>query len=472
MKLVKGFLCASTAALVLAFCGCKKDSKSDSSGGDSSKSSESSAFAGKFSPKVHEDAEIALGLNLDLQKLAKIGMGFIDQGIAMVDEENQKTLREVKEEYEKFVKDPFKGAHPDLLGFVEEVGLRNAKVGWAVASVESIAFENGSPLPETVPGTALAIATDVDIEKIVAYANREAANAGFSIAEGTLAGKKAWNFLPKDEDDKRQFREKQLYPCFTSLDGQLVLIASSPSMLTKQIRLYLEGKGEGQLLREFTPADGDLVRLAVKDLGAILRTLPSREQKKINVPMVQNGNELVLGLKDVNLALTAKSNRAVAFSLKLRTASAEDAGNLRDLLKMFVSMAENPDAGMPKPVADTIKRAKVAGSGDVLEAGLDDILAVVAGVAVPNFLKYRRDSQTAACIGNMQQLRTAGESFLTKHPGTAPTLGDLCGPEDTKYLRTTPTCPKDHSSYTITLEDGAINVKCGSGDPEHVLPKD
>ena len=93
MKLVKGFLCASTAALVLAFCGCKKDSKPDSSGGDSSKSSDSSAFAGKFSPKVHVDAEIALGLNLDVQKLARIGTSFIDQAIAMVDEENQPLLR-------------------------------------------------------------------------------------------------------------------------------------------------------------------------------------------------------------------------------------------------------------------------------------------------------------------------------------------------------------------------------------------
>ena len=98
------------------------------------------------------------------------------------------------------------------------------------------------------------------------------------------------------------------------------------------------------------------------------------------------------------------------------------------------------------------------------------IIAILAAVAIPSFIRYRNDSRTAACIGNMQQLRTAAESYLTKHPGQAPTLTDICGTEDTKYLKQTPTCPKDSSSYTIALDNGAIKITCGSGDPEHVLP--
>ena len=99
------------------------------------------------------------------------------------------------------------------------------------------------------------------------------------------------------------------------------------------------------------------------------------------------------------------------------------------------------------------------------------IIAILAAVAIPSFIRYRNDSRTAACIGNMQQLRTAAESWLTKHPGTTPpTLDDLCGSEDTKYLKQKPTCPKDATkSYSIELEDGAIKVTCGSGDEEHVL---
>ena len=100
------------------------------------------------------------------------------------------------------------------------------------------------------------------------------------------------------------------------------------------------------------------------------------------------------------------------------------------------------------------------------------IIAILAAVAIPNFIRYRNDSRTAACIANMKQLQTAAESYLTKHPGTTPALTDLCGPEETKYLKSTPTCPKDSSAYSIALEEGAIKVTCGSGDEDHVIPGD
>ena len=55
------------------------------------------------------------------------------------------------------------------------------------------------------------------------------------------------------------------------------------------------------------------------------------------------------------------------------------------------------------------------------------IIAILAAVAIPNFIRYRNDSRTAACIANMKQLQTAAESYLTKHPGAAPAISDLCG---------------------------------------------
>ena len=100
------------------------------------------------------------------------------------------------------------------------------------------------------------------------------------------------------------------------------------------------------------------------------------------------------------------------------------------------------------------------------------IIAILAAVAIPNFIRYRNDSRTAACIANMKQLQTAAESYLTKHPGAAPTTEQLCGTGEDKYLKNTPKCPKDNSAYSITLEDGAIKVTCGSGDSEHVLQGD
>ena len=100
------------------------------------------------------------------------------------------------------------------------------------------------------------------------------------------------------------------------------------------------------------------------------------------------------------------------------------------------------------------------------------IIAILAAVAIPNFIRYRNDSRTAACIANMKQLQTAAESYLTKHPGTAPTLEQLCGTGEDKYMKNKPQCPKDNSDYTIALEDGAIKVTCNSGDSEHVLQGD
>ena len=98
------------------------------------------------------------------------------------------------------------------------------------------------------------------------------------------------------------------------------------------------------------------------------------------------------------------------------------------------------------------------------------IIAILAAVAIPNFIRYRNDSRTAACIANMKQLQTAAESYLTKHPGAAPAIADLCGTGEDKYIKNEMTCPKDGSAYTIALENGAIKVTCGSGDEEHKLP--
>ena len=479
MKLFKGLLCASAAVLAFTFCGCKKDSKSDSSGGDDSTGSESSAFSCKFSPKVGEDAEIAVGLNLNLRKLAKIGEAFIDQGSGLMenglDTENvqdaKEQIRELKEKYKEFVADPFKDARKDFMEFVEEVGLGKVKVGWAVVSIGEVDLKNGSAKPpDTVPETSVAIATDINVEKIVAYANREIEKSGkgkFKIAEGTIAGEKAWMLIPKRPIDNTRFRDMNIEPCFTSLDGQLVLLGSNMSALQKCIRLYREGKGEGQLLRDFKPADGDLLRLVVKDFGAILRGLPPRDRRKIDVPMLPNGNELVLGIKKLECALTSQSSGKVALSLRLQTASQKDADDLRDLAKGMISMV--PSDKLPKDVADSIKRIKIAGTGAEFEAALDNVLPIVAGIAVPNYIKYRAEAQANACVANMKQLQTAAEHYRTKDPERVPTLSDLCGPEG--YLLTTPTCPKDHSSYTISLDkSGAIDVRCGSGDPKHVLP--
>ena len=483
MKFVKGFLCASAAVLALSFGGCKKDSKSESNGSDNSKSSESSnsepsAFTGKFSPKVTENAVIALGLNLDLHKMAKIGESFFDQGIAVLTsaKENSildvKQVTEIKQEYMKFVSDPFKEAPADFMEFVDEVGLRNAKVGWAVMSAGEIKL-NSSSMPNAIPETMVAIATDIDVEKIVAYAKRKLEETGkgtFKIDERTIAGEKAWRVVPQKENVNQDFKSKNLQPCFASLDGQLVLLASTQTALERQIHLYREGKDEGQMLREFRPANGALVLLAVKDLGAILRDLSS--QGKISLPRLQNSSELIQGIKKLELALASKSGLQLALTLKLRTASERDADSLRTLAKMMIVMAHNPKSGTPKEVADSITRLEIAGTGSEFEARFDDILPLFAGVAVPNFLRYRRESQRAACRSNMKQLQAAAEQCLLS--GKSINDANLFGPNG--YIKKKPTCPCG-GEYIILVdkdkpEEYSISCPNAKADPKfpHVLP--
>ena len=38
------------------------------------------------------------------------------------------------------------------------------------------------------------------------------------------------------------------------------------------------------------------------------------------------------------------------------------------------------------------------------------IIAILAAIAIPNFIKYRTESQENACTGNMSTIRTAGRT--------------------------------------------------------------
>lgn len=95
------------------------------------------------------------------------------------------------------------------------------------------------------------------------------------------------------------------------------------------------------------------------------------------------------------------------------------------------------------------------------------IIAILAAIAIPNFVKYRTESQENACKSNMATIRTAGENWVSK-PGNAantPSLDDLAPTDGSGYMKKAPTCPKG-GTYTITKDDaGAIVVTC-SEHPE------
>ena len=102
------------------------------------------------------------------------------------------------------------------------------------------------------------------------------------------------------------------------------------------------------------------------------------------------------------------------------------------------------------------------------------IIAILAAVAIPNFLKYRADARSQACVSNMKQLQTAAESWRTTaaDPTGTPAISDLVGTETTKYIRKESSdfhCPESTADYTIgTADGGAITVTCPA-NTDHVL---
>lgn len=71
------------------------------------------------------------------------------------------------------------------------------------------------------------------------------------------------------------------------------------------------------------------------------------------------------------------------------------------------------------------------------------IIAILASILVPNFVKARAQGQLTACKSNLKNIGTAMEMYSADHNGRYPTtkqdiLGDANNPG---YMKVIPTCP-------------------------------
>ena len=74
------------------------------------------------------------------------------------------------------------------------------------------------------------------------------------------------------------------------------------------------------------------------------------------------------------------------------------------------------------------------------------IIAILAAVAIPNFIKYRRSSQATACVSNLKQIQAAKEQCLMA--GKELSSANLYG--STGFIKVEPKCPAQPTvSYTI-----------------------
>lgn len=82
------------------------------------------------------------------------------------------------------------------------------------------------------------------------------------------------------------------------------------------------------------------------------------------------------------------------------------------------------------------------------------IIAILAAIAIPNFISYRKTSQMNACIANLKALDNATEAYRIRANDSTliPTLAQLCDASGTDttgkyYFKKTLVCPAG-GSYT------------------------
>jgi len=92
------------------------------------------------------------------------------------------------------------------------------------------------------------------------------------------------------------------------------------------------------------------------------------------------------------------------------------------------------------------------------------IIALLAAIAIPNFVKARSVSQKSACIANLKQIEGAKATWameIKKTNTDTPADTDLYG--STTYIRIAPSCPAN-GTYTINQVDAKPTCSFGGSD--------
>ena len=94
------------------------------------------------------------------------------------------------------------------------------------------------------------------------------------------------------------------------------------------------------------------------------------------------------------------------------------------------------------------------------------IIGILAAIAIPNFLKSRKESQKNACIANLKQIEGAVEQALLAGAGSS-TIDSTMLFGSSAYIKVAPTCPYNKAAYTTFNPPACPNVGTLS---DHALP--
>lgn len=92
------------------------------------------------------------------------------------------------------------------------------------------------------------------------------------------------------------------------------------------------------------------------------------------------------------------------------------------------------------------------------------IIAILAGVLIPNYVRARSKSQLTACQAGLKSIATALEVYATENSGHFPNSLTALTPN---YLKAMPTCASVHSdTYSTTFISGSnpdlFTMVCGT----------
>ena len=365
MKISSKLFFVSAFALSLVICGCGGRDK-------------------LLSPQVTKDAKFALGVNLDRQQAFKVLDAYFDPICEMM-QLGEKETAEAKERLAEYKKDLFADAPREARDFLEESGLRDAELRWAVISSEGLESIDDSP---RYVGLSLAIAGKVDLEKLLSAIQRKSSekpDSAVVFKEITVENEKAWRMEPQDESLARKMKDAGIYLHVASLARKLILVASSGDTLEKQIRLYRDGKRKGDGLGGFSAKGGEILHLTVSDIGEMVQQSVSQKGLQAILRLISNGEKIVRGLRTLTYDVKASPDGKMSDALSLKAASEEDAGKIRTLVNgglMMLRYKASRDSDTPKSFKDWLDKVRVSGTDGEVQVK-DASLMLALGALFP-----------------------------------------------------------------------------------------
>lgn len=100
------------------------------------------------------------------------------------------------------------------------------------------------------------------------------------------------------------------------------------------------------------------------------------------------------------------------------------------------------------------------------------IIGLLAAIAIPNFIKARKTSQTNVCINNLRQIDSAIQEWATelkKGPTSAVAFTDI-----SVYLKNSVICPSGGTTFanSYTIVDVSTKPVCQKVPLTHLMPPD